>query len=378
MIRTLQQHGIHSGMQVYMECTVTRLLGRRRPRSAARSATGARTGGSSSSSAKSVVLATGGIGRAFKINSNSWECTGDGQALAYLAGAELMDMEFMQFHPTGMVWPPSVRGTLITEGVRGEGGTLRNKDGKRIMFDYIPELYANETATTEERGRPVARARARRASRRRRSRTPDLLPRDIVARAIHTEVKAGRGSPHGGVFLDITRAARAEDIKRKLPAMYHQFKELGDVDITKEPMEVGPTAHYTMGGIRVDPETQESRIKGLFAAGECAAGMHGANRLGGNSLSRPARLRAHRGPARGQVRQGRAARRRSTTGEIEDARARGARAVRPRAEGPNPFAAPRGPQGQDADVRRHHPHRGRTSKKGLEHARAPQGARRRA
>jgi succinate dehydrogenase / fumarate reductase flavoprotein subunit len=283
MIRTLQQHGIHCGMQVYMECTITRLLvdGDR-----IRGAFGywRDNGRFVIFRAKSVVLATGGIARAFRINSNSWECTGDGQALAYLAGAELMDMEFMQFHPTGMVWPPSVRGTLITEGVRGEGGTLRNKDGKRIMFGYIPELYANETATTEaEADQWLKESTSGITSKAKR--TPDLLPRDIVARAIHTEVKAGRGSPHGGVFLDIHSRRSAEDIKRKLPAMYHQFKELGDVDITKESMEVGPTAHYTMGGIRVDSETQQSRIKGLFAAGECAAGMHGSNRLGGNSLS---------------------------------------------------------------------------------------------
>jgi succinate dehydrogenase flavoprotein subunit len=283
MIRTLQQHGIHCGMQVYMECTITRLLvdGER-----VRGAFGywRDSGRFVVFRAKAVVLATGGIGRAFRVNSNSWECTGDGQALAYFAGAELMDMEFMQFHPTGMVWPPSVRGTLITEGVRGEGGTLRNKDGKRIMFGYIPELYANETASTEEEADQWLReSTAGGASKARR--TPDLLPRDIVARAIHSEVKAGRGSPHGGVLLDIHSRRNKEDIKRKLPAMYHQFKELGDIDITKEPMEVGPTAHYTMGGVRVDSETQESRIKGLFAAGECAAGMHGANRLGGNSLS---------------------------------------------------------------------------------------------
>jgi succinate dehydrogenase / fumarate reductase flavoprotein subunit len=283
MIRTLQQHAIHRGMQVYMECTVTRLLvdgGR------IRGAFGywRDSGRFVIFRSKAVVLATGGIGRCFRINSNSWECTGDGQALAYLAGAELMDMEFMQFHPTGMVWPPSVRGTLITEGVRGEGGTLRNRDGKRIMFGYIPELYANETANTEEEADQWLRESTSGVASKAR-RTPDLLPRDIVARAIHSEVKAGRGSPHGGVFLDIHSRRSAEDIKRKLPAMYHQFKELGDVDITKEPMEVGPTAHYTMGGIRVDPETQESRIRGLFAAGECAAGMHGANRLGGNSLS---------------------------------------------------------------------------------------------
>lgn len=283
MIRTLQQHGIHTGMTVYMECTVTRLLGDKDR------VTGAfgywrEHGKFVQFDAKAIVLATGGIGRAFKINSNSWECTGDGQALAYLLGAEIMDQEFMQFHPTGMVWPPSVRGTLITEGVRGEGGTLRNKDGKRIMFDYIHPLYKNDTADTEEEAdRWLKESTSGVTSTAKR--TPDLLPRDIVARAIHSEVKAGRGSPHGGVFLDIFSRRTAEDIKKKLPAMYHQFKELGDVDITKEPMEVGPTAHYTMGGIRVDPETQETRVKGLYAAGECAAGMHGSNRLGGNSLS---------------------------------------------------------------------------------------------
>jgi succinate dehydrogenase / fumarate reductase flavoprotein subunit len=283
MIRTLQQHGIHTGMHVYMEFTVTRLLG---DKDRVNGCFGywRENGKFVVFEAKSVVIATGGIGRAFKINSNSWECTGDGQGLAYLLGAEIMDQEFMQFHPTGMVWPPSVRGTLITEGVRGEGGTLRNKDGKRIMFDYIHPLYKNETAETEdEADRWLKESTSGITSKARR--TPDLLPRDIVARAIYSEVKAGRGSPHGGVFLDIFSRRTAEDIKKKLPAMYHQFKELGDVDITKEPMEVGPTAHYTMGGIRVDPETQETRVKGLFAAGECAAGMHGSNRLGGNSLS---------------------------------------------------------------------------------------------
>jgi succinate dehydrogenase / fumarate reductase flavoprotein subunit len=283
MIRTLQQHGIHTGMHVYMECTITRLLGDR-DRVSGAFGYWRENGKFVQFEAKAVVLATGGIGRAFKINSNSWECTGDGQGLAYLLGAELMDSEFMQFHPTGMVWPPSVRGTLITEGVRGEGGTLRNKDGKRIMFDYIHPLYKNETAETEaEADQWLKESTSGVASKAKR--TPDLLPRDIVARAIYSEVKAGRGSPHGGVFLDIFSRRPAEDIKKKLPAMYHQFKELGDVDITKEPMEVGPTAHYTMGGIRVDPETQETRVKGLFAAGECTAGMHGSNRLGGNSLS---------------------------------------------------------------------------------------------
>jgi succinate dehydrogenase / fumarate reductase flavoprotein subunit len=348
MIRTLQQHGIHTGMKVYMEATVTRLLVDREPAVGAPAPTGAGAKGRIRGAfgywrengrfvifhAKAVVLATGGIGRCFRINSNSWECTGDGQALAYLAGAELMDLEFMQFHPTGMVWPPSVRGTLITEGVRGEGGTLRNKDGKRVMFGYIPELYANETATTEAEADQWLRESTSGVTSKAK-RTPDLLPRDIVARAIYSEVKAGRGSPHGGVFLDIHSRRTAADIMRKLPAMYHQFKELGDVDITKEPMEVGPTAHYTMGGIRVDPETQESGIKGLFAAGECAAGMHGANRLGGNSLSdllvfgRIAGLHAANyasnvtAPALDQ-------------GEIEEA-SREALAPFDRTEGPNPF-----------------------------------------
>jgi succinate dehydrogenase / fumarate reductase flavoprotein subunit len=245
-----------------------------------------------------------------------------------------MDVEFMQFHPTGMVWPPSVRGTLITEGVRGEGGTLRNKDGKRIMFGYIPELYANETAPTEEEADQWLRESTSGVTSKAR-RTPDLLPRDIVARAIHAEVKAGRGSPHGGVFLDIYSRRSGEDIKRKLPAMYHQFKELGDVDITKEPMEVGPTGHYTMGGVRVDPETQESRIQGLFAAGECAAGLHGANRLGGNSLSdllvfgRIAGLYAAKFAKSQPVKP-------LDDGEIEAA-SREALAPFDRPEGPNPF-----------------------------------------
>lgn len=352
MIRTLQQHGIHTGMHVYMEATITRLLVSR-PTAGASAGAGDRhpaAGASAGESrvrgafgywrengkfvvfkARAIVLATGGIGKMFKINSNSWECTGDGQALAYLAGAELMDMEFMQFHPTGMVWPPSVRGTLITEGVRGEGGTLRNKDGKRIMFDYIHPIYAKETADNEAEADRWVLQNDRTAKR-----TPDLLPRDIVARAIHSEVKAGRGSPHGGVFLDIATRLPADVIKKKLPAMYHQFKELGDVDITKEPMEVGPTAHYTMGGIRVDPETQESRVHGLFAAGECAAGLHGSNRLGGNSLSdllvfgRIAGLHAAKYAKK-------AASVSMDDGEIEEAE-KEALAPFSREKGPNPFA----------------------------------------
>src|SRR5215472_8005956 len=234
--------------------------------------------------AKAVMLATGGIGRAFKITSNSWEYTGDGQSLAYRVGAELQDMEFVQFHPTGMVWPPSVKGILVTEGVRGEGGVLRNKEGRRFMFDDIPENYRNQTADNPEEGwRYTQGDRDAR-------RPPELLTRDHVARCIVREIKAGRGSPHGGVYLDISWIKEklpnsVEHIKRKLPSMYHQFKQLADIDITEEPMEIGPTVHYVMGGVQVDAETQMSTVPGLFAAGECGAGLHGANRLGGNSLS---------------------------------------------------------------------------------------------
>src|SRR5207344_52307 len=234
--------------------------------------------------AKAIVLATGGVGRAYKITSNSWEYTGDGHALAYEAGAELMDMEFVQFHPTGMIWPPSVRGILVTEAVRGEGGVLKNKEGRRFMFDDIPENYRSQTADNEEEGwRYTQGDKSAR-------RPPELLTRDHVSRCIMREVKAGRGSPHGGVFLDIawikTRVPNGADhIKKKLPSMYHQFKQLADLDITREPMEIGPTTHYIMGGVRVDADTQMSNVPGLFAAGECAAGINGANRLGGNSLS---------------------------------------------------------------------------------------------
>ena len=283
MIRTLQDHGIHAGMEVHMECTVLSLL-----------MDGGRVAGACGYDrergrflvwqAKAVVVATGGIGRAFKITSNSWEYTGDGLAIAYRAGAELQDMEFVQFHPTGMVWPISVRGILVTEGVRGEGGVLRNSEGRRFMFGDIPDNYKEQTADTEEEGWRYTQGdkNARRP--------PELLTRDHVARCINREVKAGRGSPHGGVFLDISWIKErlpksAEHIKRKLPSMYHQFKQLADLDITKEPMEVGPTTHYMMGGIRVDGDSQMSTVPGLFAAGEVAAGLHGANRLGGNSLS---------------------------------------------------------------------------------------------
>jgi len=283
MIRTLQDHGIHQGIQVYMEHTVTALL-----KDGAR-VTGCfgydrEKGYARVFRAGAIVLATGGIGRAFKITSNSWEYTGDGHALAYQAGAELMDMEFVQFHPTGMVWPPSVKGILVTEGVRGEGGVLRNKDGKRFMFDDIPENYRNQTAKDPEEGWRYTQGDKSA------NRPPELLTRDHVARCINREVKAGRGSPHGGVFLDIAWIKEKipnarEHIKKKLPSMYHQFMQLAGLDITVEPMEVGPTTHYVMGGVRVDGDTQMSTVPGLFAAGEVAAGLHGANRLGGNSLS---------------------------------------------------------------------------------------------
>ena len=283
MIRTLQDHGVHRGIDVHMEQTVLTLL-KDGERVVGAFAYDRERGRFKIFRAKAVVLATGGIGRAYKITSNSWEYTGDGHSLAYCAGAELIDMEFVQFHPTGMIWPPSVRGILVTEGVRGEGGILTNKEGRRFMFDDIPANYKTQTADNEEEGWRYCQGdkNARRP--------PELLTRDHVARCIVREIKEGRGSPHGGVFLDIAwikkRISNGEDhIKRKLPSMYHQFKQLADIDITKEPMEVGPTTHYVMGGIRVDSDTQMSRVPGLFAAGECAAGINGANRLGGNSLS---------------------------------------------------------------------------------------------
>ncbi len=294
MIRTLQDHGVHQGMSVYMECTIIRLL-KDGDRIAGALGYYRELGRFVLFRAKAVVLATGGIGKAYKITSNSWEYTGDGHALAYNAGAELIDMEFIQFHPTGMVWPPSVRGILVTEGVRGEGGVLRNNKGVRFLFGDIPDNYKPQTADNEEEGfLYVIGAQYQGKDARR---PPELLTRDHVARCIVREVKEGRGSPHGGVFLELDSFAKwmkqrqpsfnaAEHWKKKLPSMYHQFKELGGLDITKEPMEVGPTTHYVMGGVRVDADTQmSSKIPGLFACGECAAGINGANRLGGNSLS---------------------------------------------------------------------------------------------
>jgi len=279
MIRVLQDKGVHSGVDVHMECTIVRLF-----------VVGGRIAGALGYfretgrfvlfRAAAIVLATGGIGKAWQITSNSWEYTGDGHALAYEAGAELIDMEFVQFHPTGMVWPPSVRGILVTEGVRGEGGVLRNSAGERFMFRYMPDMFKGDFAETEAEADAWVKG-----DRKKNRRPPELLTRDVVARAITKEIAEGRGTPHGGVLLDIASKQNPDYIKKKLPSMYHQFKELAHVDITKDPMEIGPTIHYVMGGVKVEAETQESTVPGLYAAGEVGGGMHGANRLGGNSLS---------------------------------------------------------------------------------------------
>ena len=283
LIRTLQDHGIHQGISVHMEYTIVSLL-KDGERVVGAFGYDRERGRFRVFKAKAVVLCTGGLGRAYAVTSNSWEGTGDGVSLAYHAGAELLDMEFIQFHPTGMIWPPSVRGILVTESVRGEGGVLKNKDGRRFMYDDIPDNYKSQTSMDPEEGWRYTQ------NDKNAKRPPELLTRDHVARCINREVKAGRGSPHGGVFLDIAWIKEkipnsAEHIKRKLPSMYHQFMQLANLDITKEPMEIGPTTHYAMGGIRVNGETQATNVPGLFAAGECAAGLHGANRLGGNSLS---------------------------------------------------------------------------------------------
>src|SRR6266481_4358652 len=292
MIRTLQQRVValqqadsqafndpEAKLRVFAETTITRLLKDPSGRIAGAFGYIRDTGRFVLFEAPTVILATGGIGRTYKVTSNSWEYSGDGHALALLTGASLMNMEFVQFHPTGMVWPPSVAGLLVTESVRGDGGVLRNSEGKRFMFGYVPDVFRAQYAETEEEG---DRWYADQANNRR---PPELLPRDEVARSINAEVKAGRGSPHGGVFLDIASRLPAEVILRKLPSMYHQFKELADVDITKEPMEVGPAQHYVMGGVEVNADTGAALVPGLFAAGEVSGGVHGSNRLGGNSLS---------------------------------------------------------------------------------------------
>jgi succinate dehydrogenase / fumarate reductase, flavoprotein subunit len=277
MIRTLQQRTVSLGIDVFMECTVTDLL-KDGDRISGAFGYWRESGRFVVFDCPAIVLATGGIGKSWKVTSNSWEYTGDGHALALRAGAGLVNMEFVQFHPTGMVWPPSVRGILVTESVRGDGGVLKNSDGERFMFNYIPEFFKAETADSIEEGDRWY------TDKRNNRRPPELLPRDEVARAINSEIKAGRGSPHGGVFLDIASRRTPEYIQKRLPSMYHQFMELAEVDITKEPMEIGPTCHYVMGGVEVDPDSAMSRVTGLYAAGEVAGGMHGANRLGGNSL----------------------------------------------------------------------------------------------
>ena len=279
IIRTLQQRAVSMGIDVFMECKILQLLEDAEGRVSGAVGYWRPTGEFVTFTAKAVVLATGSIGKSWMYTSNSWESTGDGHAMAIWAGADVIEMECVQFHPTGMVWPLSVRGLLVTEGVRGDGGVLRNSDGKRFMFDYVAPMFRAETADTEEE---ADRWYDDHINNRR---TPDLLPRDEVARAINSEVKAGRGTPHGGVYLDIAGRRTAEYIRRRLPSMYHQFMELAGVDITRTPMEVGPTCHYMMGGVRVDADTEAATVPGLFAAGEVAGGMHGANRLGGNSLS---------------------------------------------------------------------------------------------
>jgi succinate dehydrogenase / fumarate reductase flavoprotein subunit len=280
MIRTLQQRAVSLGIDVFMECTITDVMLDKGAGGAVSGAFGywRETGRFVIFETPSVILATGGIGKSFKVTSNSWEYTGDGHALAMRAGASLINMEFVQFHPTGMVWPPSVKGLLVTESVRGDGGILKNSEGERFMFDYIPEYFKSETADT------VEEADAWYDDKKSNRRPPELLPRDEVARAINSEIKAGRGTPHGGIYLDIASRRSSEFIRKRLPSMYHQFKELADVDITAEPMEIGPTCHYVMGGVEVDADTQQSAVTGLYAVGECSGGMHGSNRLGGNSL----------------------------------------------------------------------------------------------
>jgi succinate dehydrogenase / fumarate reductase flavoprotein subunit len=279
IIRTLQQKAVSMGIDVFMECKLLRLLHDAEGRVSGAVGYWRPTGEFVTFAAKAVVLATGSIGKSWMYTSNSWESTGDGHAMAIWAGADVIEMECVQFHPTGMVWPLSVRGLLVTEGVRGDGGVLRNSEGTRFMFDYVAPMFRAETAETEDEADRWYEDHINNR------RTPDLLPRDEVARAINSEVKAGRGSPHGGVFLDIASRRSAEYIRRRLPSMYHQFMELAGVDITQTPMEVGPTCHYMMGGVRVDADTEAATVPGLFAAGEVAGGMHGANRLGGNSLS---------------------------------------------------------------------------------------------
>ena len=299
-----------------------------------------------------MILATGGIGKSFKVTSNSWEYTGDGHALALRAGASLINMEFVQFHPTGMVWPPSVKGLLVTESVRGDGGILKNSEGKRFMFDYIPEFFKAETADTEEE------ADRWYDDKKNNRRPPELLPRDEVARAINSEIKAGRGSPHGGIYLDIASRRTPEFIRKRLPSMYHQFKELADVDITAEPMEIGPTCHYVMGGVEVDPDTELAAVTGLYAVGECSGGMHGSNRLGGNSLSDLLVFGRRAGEAAAAYAEGLGARPAVADADVKAAE-HSALAPFEVEGGREPLHDPVRPAAVDERPGRHHPHRRR-------------------
>ena len=373
MIRTLQQRTVELGIDVFMECTVTDLLKDPAANGGSGAISGAfgywrETGRFITFEAPAVILATGGIGKSFKVTSNSWEYTGDGHALALRAGASLINMEFVQFHPTGMVWPPSVKGLLVTESVRGDGGILKNSEGKRFMFDYIPEFFKAETADT------VEEADAWYEDKKNNRRPPELLPRDEVARAINSEIKAGRGSPHGGIYLDIASRRTPEFIKKRLPSMYHQFKELADVDITAEPMEIGPTCHYVMGGVEVDADTQESSVRGLYAVGECSGGMHGSNRLGGNSLGDLLVFGKRAGEAATEYANGLGAaapggRRGGRPGRIVQR----AGAVRARGRG-EPLLDPDRPPAADERPGRHHPQR-RRAQPGAQGDRGVQGAR---
>ena len=367
MIRTLQQRAVELGIDVFMECTITELF--KDGQGAVNGAFGywRETGTFIAFEAPSVVLATGGIGKSFKVTSNSWEYTGDGHALALRAGAALINMEFVQFHPTGMVWPPSVKGLLVTESVRGDGGILKNSEGKRFMFDYIPEFFKAETAdTVEEADRWYDDKKNNR-------RPPELLPRDEVARAINSEIKAGRGSPHGGIYLDIASRRTPEFILKRLPSMYHQFKELADVDITKEPMEIGPTCHYVMGGVEVDPDTELSfAVDGLYAVGECSGGMHGSNRLGGNSLSDLIVFGKRAGEAAAARAAGLSGRTPVPDADVQRAEQEAPGAVRLQGRRER-LHDPEGPAAGDERPGRHHPHR-RRARAVAQGDRAAQGA----
>ena len=366
LIRTLQQKVVSMGTDVFMETKILRLLLDAEGRVSGAVGYQRASGEMIAFRAKSVILATGSIGKSWKYTSNSWESVGDGHAMAIWAGADVIDMECVQFHPTGMVWPLSVRGILVTEGVRGDGGVLRNSEGTRFMFNYVADMFRAETADTEEEADRWYEDHINNR------RTPDLLPRDEVARAINSEVKAGRGTPHGGVYLDIASRRSAEYIRRRLPSMYHQFMELAGVDITAVPMEVGPTCHYMMGGVRVDAETQAATVPGLFAVGEVSGGMHGANRLGGNSLSDLIVFGRRAGIGASDFAEGRTGEAQVDTGTIDGGDRRGLRPLRARGR-EQPLRRPARAAGDHAVAGRHHPH-GPRARGGADQARGPQAA----